>query len=231
MTGPIRNRLLKALAPDDLERLRPHLEPVSFKRGQVLHSANRPIDRVYFVEEGLVSVLTDPDREHPVEVWLIGCEGLTGIPLLLGAGNTYHRYVAEVAGRALRIGSAELRDAMQRSRSLSDSLLRFVQVILVQTARVGACNARHSLQERLARWLLMAHDRVDGDRLELTHEFLSLMLGVRRAGITEAIGPLQKAGIIQQGQGRIQILSRARLEAASCNCYGITKSESNRILH
>ena len=230
LTVTVRNRLLAALSPEDLQRLAPHLEPVRFKKGQVLHSANRPLGSIHFVEAGLVSVLAEPERGHILEVWLIGCEGLTGIPALLGGDRTYHQHVALAPGEALKIDAAELRKAMQERPSLAAPLLRFVQVILVQTARVGACNARHALGERLAHWLLMARDRALSDDLPLTHEMLSQLLGVRRAGVTEAVNRLEREGLIRNERGRIVILDLDGLKAASCGCYDAIYAAYERIL-
>ncbi len=230
LTVSVRNRLLAALSPEDLERLAPHLEPVPFKRGQVLHSANRPLGSVHFVEAGLVSVLTEPERGHIMEVWLVGCEGLTGIPALLGGERSYHRHVALTRGEALRIDASELRKAMLERPSLAAPLLRFVEVMLVQTARVGACNARHSLGERLARWLLMARDRAVSDDLPLTHDMLSQLLGVRRAGVTEGINRLEREGFVRNERGRIIILDLDGLKAASCGCYDAVYAAYERIL-
>ncbi len=225
-----RNKLLAGLSTADVARLQPDLTYVPLVLHQVLYEPGATIKQVYFLESGMASLIGNADQ-NSIEIGIIRRDGLAGIPVVLGARSAPQRCFVQGAGEAQRIGSGDLRRAMDGSMSLRSLLLRYAHAFMVQIAQTAVCNTRHEVHERLARWMLMAHDRADGDSIEFTHEFLSLMLGVRRAGITEAIGPLQKAGIVRQGQGRIRVLSRAGLEAASCSCYAIAKSESDRLLH
>lgn len=169
----VKNKLLRSLPPSDLDRIRPHLEPVPLKARRILHHFNTPMDHVWFVESGLVSVTARVSESTTVEVWLVGCEGMTGLPVLLGADEAPpHRRIVQVGGTALRMASADLRHAIDQIPRLREVLLRYAQVVLLQTSQVGACNSSHSLQQRLARWLLMAQDRLLTDDLALTHELL-----------------------------------------------------------
>src|SRR4051794_40983497 len=153
--------------------------------------------QVYFIERGLVSVTARINRETAVEVWLIGREGMTGVPVVLGGDHAPpHRRVVQVGGSGLRIRTSDLRGAMDESAALRDVLLRYAQVILLQASQVGACNAHHTLEERLSRWLLLAHDGLGEDDLPLTHRVLSRLLGVRRASVTECLGALERAGAL-----------------------------------
>jgi len=236
---PFRNRLLAALAPADLEPLRPHLlgGPVEFAQGQVLHARGCPIADVLFPEAGLASLTTDtrdgggaggPDT---VEVGMTGREGLVGASVLLDPeAVAVHEAFVQIPGAAWRVPAQVLRRAVEESPALRERLLRYVQFLMVQTAQSGACNARHAVVQRLARWLLMAHDRVDGDELALRQEAVSLMLGVRREGVSLAAGALQDGGLIRQARGRIMVLDRPGLERAACGCYRAVRDSQERIL-
>lgn len=226
--APHRNHLLTALAKSDWLALLPRVVEVPLKPEQILHHPNRPIEHVYFVENGLVSVLARTDTDHSVETWLIGRDGLAGIPVLLGASISPHRRLVQVEGTALRISAADLREAMEESAGVRHVLLRYVDVVLTQAAQVGACNARHDVLQRLARSLLMAHDSLESDCLPLNHAILSRMLGVRRASITVGLGELAAAGIVALDRGHVLILDRGRLEAAACGCYQIIKAAHER---
>jgi CRP-like cAMP-binding protein len=226
----IRNHLLAALPASELERLRPHLDPVSLPLKKVLITAGEPIPHAYFPEAGVGSLIAKLEDGSGIEVGMMGREGMAGIPIILRAETTSTECVIQVPGSGWRIRAATLRDAMEQSPSLSLLLLRYVQAFHDQTSQTSACNARHDLPERLARWLLMVHDRVDGDELPLTQEFLSTMLGVRRAGVTVAAHTLQEAGLIRYQRGLITILDRAALEAAACECYAIMRQQFEQML-
>jgi CRP-like cAMP-binding protein len=226
-----RNEILTALPPADLEPLRPQLSRVTLVSGQLLHERGSIIDDVFFMEEGVASLTADTMDNGAVEVGLIGWEGLVGVSVLLDPkAVAINRAFIQVPGAGFRMRAAVLREAVERSPSVRDCCLRYVHFTMMQTAQWAACNARHALVERLARWLLLTHDRVDGDYLPLTQEFLSLMLGVRRAGVSVAANTLQAAGLIEQARGRIKILDRAGLEAAACDCYGIIRRGREQIL-
>jgi CRP-like cAMP-binding protein len=230
VASPTGNRLLDSLPPEDLKRLLPHLEPVSLGLRQPIHSANVPIEFVYFVTRGMISVVARLDDEATVEVGAFGSEGLVGVSVVLGVRATPHEAFVQAAGTALRMQAIALIEQLHGSRVLHDWLLRYAQTVLVYAAQTAACNARHTLEERLARWLLIAHDRIGTDELPLTQEFLAIMLAVRRTGVTIVAGTFQQAGMIRYKHGRITIIDRAAIEAAACECYRIVKDESARVL-
>src|SRR5262249_49063570 len=222
------NRLLAALSPADLKSLQPLLQSVPLRLRQDLERPQRRIDDVYFPNLGIASVVAVQSRDTRIEVGLIGGEGMTGTAVVLGNGRSPHETYMQVEGEGQRITAANLRQAMNASDSLRNVLLRYVQVFMVQTAHTAIANARARLDERLARWLLMAHDRVRDDRLPLTHEFLSLMLGVRRAGVTEALHCLASQNFITAGRGEVVILNRRSIERVAGESYGAPEAEFRR---
>jgi CRP-like cAMP-binding protein len=225
-----RNRLLAALTPTDLDLIRPHLEPVSLGLRKDLEKPKRPIDDVYFPDIGIASVVAVQSNDTRVEVGLIGCEGMSGTSIVLGTDRSPHSTYMQVAGQGQRIAVPKLREAMKASDSLRAVFLRYVQVFMVQTAHTAIANARDRLDARLARWILMAHDRVRDNTLPLTHEFLSLMLGVRRAGVTEALHSLQSQELIRAGRGEIVVLNRKGIERAAGHSYGTPEAEFRRLI-
>ena len=195
---------------------------VSLVSQQVLHEREAPIVDVFFIENGIASLSADTLDEGQVEVGLTGWEGFVGASVILNPdADAVHRAFVQVSGSAYRMSAVVLQAAIERSDSLRDLCLRYVELLMVQTSQAAACNARHNLPERLARWLLMTRDRVDTDQLPVTQEFLSIMLGVRRAGVSLAASTLQSGGLIRQFRGRITIIAQAGLKAASCDCYRI----------
>jgi CRP-like cAMP-binding protein len=196
------NRLLASLSTDDFNLLGPHLESVTLGLRKYLERPNRRIDAVYFPEVGFASVVAVRSSGKEVEVGLIGREGMKGLPIVFGNHRSPHATYIQSPGTGKCMPATELRKAFQTSPSLRDSLLKFVQVFGVQTTHAAVCNAQSRLDVRLARWLLMAHDRIGDDTLPLTHEFLSIMLGVRRPGVTEALHILREQGLISYGRGR-----------------------------
>ena len=226
----VRNLLLRAMSPDEFARLKPHLEPITLSLKQVLVEANQPIEHVHFIEEGLASVVAiSPDNER-LEVGHIGREGMTGEPVILSVNQTPLQTFIQVAGSGLRMRAEDLSAAMEASPSLKALLLRWVQALMIQTAQSTLANGRYTIQERLARWLLMCHDRLGGDDLPLTHEFLSLMLGVRRSGVTEALHVLEGVQIVKTGRGRIHLLDRERLEDIAGGCYGLSEAQYAKLI-
>jgi CRP-like cAMP-binding protein len=226
----ISNRLLGALSPDDLDPLRAHLEPVPLPHKLTLSAPNAPIDFVHFVQQGMVSLVQPLENGAMIEVGMIGNEGLVGVPVLLGAGSSPLEAMVQMPGSALRMHASTFRDEVSRRTALLGLLLRYVQALHIQVSLTAACNGRHTLSERLARWLLTAHDRATSNQLPLSHEFLSLMLGVRRAGVTVAVGTLRAAGLIRNTHGQVTVLDRQGLEAASCECYRTVRDEYARLL-
>lgn len=234
MTQPthstVRNRLLRALPPEDFELLSPHLTLVPLSHKQQLYTRDEPIEHVHFPGSGIASLLTPFKGGRAIEVGMIGREGMIEVPVILGVDAAATECIIQIPGSAWRIEATALREAMGRSPSLRGLLLRYVMALLGQVFQTAACNRRHGIEERLARWLLMTLDRSESDALPLTQEFLASMLGVRRAGVTEAAGNLQKAGVIRYANGHVTILNRLALETASCECYLIVKAQFHRML-
>ena len=229
LSFPVRNRLLAALAPRDLARLHPHLELVALVMGEVPTEPGRPIEHVLFPETGIVSVLaTSTGGRHRVEVGLIGRDGMVGLPVVLGADVEPHETLVQADGQAWRLPAGELRRAMAERPALHGVLLRYVQPFMTQTAHTAVANACHRLDERVARWLLMYHDRLDGGELLLTQTFLSRMLGANRPGVTLAVRALADAGLIDHVRGRFTVLDRARLESVADGSYGAPEAEYAR---
>jgi CRP-like cAMP-binding protein len=228
---PVPNLFLASLPQDDFEALRPHLERVRLTSGQILHKMGSPIEHCYFTDGGMTSLIVDLEDGAAIEVGVVGKEGFSGGSALMGFGNASPlTSMIQMPGVGVRIAPGILRDEMQRRPALFGAVLRFMQVINIQTSHTAACNAHHNLQERLARWLLMAHDRAESDTLPLTQEFLSIMLAVRRPGVTVAARSLQATGAIDYERGRIFVRDRARLEEASCECYDLVREQYRRIL-
>ena len=228
-TPATRNRLLTALPADDLARLWPRLEAVELPLRKVLHPPGEPIEAVYFPETGWVSMLAYLESGDAAEVGLVGHEGMIGLPVLLGADSSDLEAMVQCPGTALRMDAQAFREELERIPVLRTLLLRYALVQHEQVARTAACNGRHHTDQRLARWLLMAHDRAKGDEFPMTHEFLSMMLGVRRAGVTVAAGTLQKAGFIRYERGCIEVTDRPGLESVACECYGMVRRASDRL--
>jgi CRP-like cAMP-binding protein len=227
--GRIRNGLLQMLPAEALAELMPYLERVPLKRRQVLHERNLPVTHAYFIENGLASLMARAEDNCMLEVGTLGQQDFVGTPIVLGTTRTPHRCVVQVSGAAWRIAAEDLQMLLARVPALRQLLLCYVQAANVQSAQLVVCNTRHSLRQRLARWLLFAHDRVEGNEIALTHQFLGRALGVRRAGVTTAMGRLEEAGMIHRGRGRIMIMDRARLEDEVCDCYRAIRSEYKRI--
>jgi len=218
--APVKNELLAALPRGAYLRLLPHLESVQLPLGAGLYDSGESIEHVYFPEDALVSLVTHMRDGATVEVGLIGRDGMVGIPVLLGDDIAFEAAVVQIAGSALRMPSAAFKEVIKgRSSPLLTRLLLYTRVLMKQVAQPVHCNGRHSAEKRLARWLLMCHDRAESDELALTQEFISDMLGVRRAGVSSASIVLQQEGFIRYSHGRVTILKREGLEAYACECY------------
>jgi CRP-like cAMP-binding protein len=225
-----KNRLLAAMPQEDLERFFSDLDPVSLSLRQVLHEVGAPLEDVYFIEQGVASVLTNMADGSTIEVGMIGMEGMVGIPALLGGEISAQQVIVQVPGTALRMNAALCKAAFDQSEAIRRVALRFTEAILNLSAQTAACNRLHSIEQRCARWLLMAIDRVQSDEIPLTHEFLSSMLGVRRAGVTNTAGELQSSGLIRYHRGLLTIVDRDGLEATACECYRIDHDRLNKLL-
>jgi CRP-like cAMP-binding protein len=229
-SNSFRNHLLIALSPDDSSILAPFLEPVGLDLYYEMEKPSTPIESVYFMESGIASVVAVLEGRTRIEVGLIGREGMTGAAVVLDGGSSPHETYIQVAGEGQRISAKALRGAMTKSETLTSLLLKFAQAFMVQTAHTAIANARGKIEQRLARWLLMAHDRIDGDELPLTHEFLALMLGVRRSGVTESVASLERQGMIRTHRGRITVTSRRFLEKRAAGFYGVPEAELRRLI-
>lgn len=196
--------------------------------GQILYHSGQPVDYVYFPTGAMVSLVAQMATGAEVEVGVTGFEGVVGLPALLGVEKSPHLNMAQMPGGAVRARAAALREEMGRGGALLRMTLLYSQSVMVMASQTAACNALHTLSERLAKWLLMSHDRRRGGELPLTHEFLSMMLGVRRAGVTEAAVVLQAEGLIEYHRGHITVLDREGLEGFACECYPVVKAEFDR---
>jgi len=230
LQSSVRNRLLAAMSAKDFRLLQGDLENVTLKVRDVLVEPNKSIKYVHFMERGLASVIAESPGRESLEIAHVGCEGLTGSSLVNGVDRTPNKTFIQVAGSSFRLRAGDLTQAMEDSPSLRALLLRFMQTTLIQISHTALANGRYTIYERLARWLLMCHDRVDDDNLPLTHDFVSLMLGVRRAGVTEALHGLEGEGMISTSRGGIVVRDRAKLEAAANGSYGVPEAEYARLI-
>lgn len=225
-----RNRLLKNLPPATLRRLRKHLLEVHLELRDPVHEPRETIRYVYFPETATISLLTVLKDGRHTEVASIGHDGIVGLPVFLGASKSSRRAFCQFPGTAWRLSAAELRRQTARGGPLADALKRYALALFTLMAQLATCNRRHNIEQRCCCWLLMTHDRVEGDEIDLTHEFLSEMLGARRAGVTVIAGALQRRGLIAYRRGRVTVLNRRGLEKAACECYGIVRQEYDRLL-
>jgi CRP-like cAMP-binding protein len=224
------NHLLAVVDATEFQLLRPHLKTMELHSKEVLWEANRPIEAVYFPHNGVVSVVALAAGDIAVEVGSIGCEGMVGLPVLFGSESSVSRAIVQIAGAADRMDAAVLAREVTRHASLRRILNLYAQGFVTQISQSTACNRLHSAEQRLARWLLICRDRTGRDELAMTHETMALMLGVRRATVTETAGLLQRRGMIRYRRGLVSILDRAELEATACECYDIVRNEFERLL-
>jgi CRP-like cAMP-binding protein len=228
--GPVENRLLAALPPDEYERLLPQLAPVSFSLGEVVYEFGGQLDYVFFPTTSIVSLLYTMENGTSAEMGLTGNDGVVGIALFMGGGTMPNRAVVQSAGSALRMKAKILQDEFAMGGKFQQLLLRYTQALITQISQTAVCNRLHSVEQQLCRWLLLSHDRVKADELIMTQELIADMLGVRREGVTVAAGRLQDAGAISYVRGHISILNREKLEETVCECYRVVKDEFDRLL-
>ena len=224
------NRLLAALPPDAYERLRPHLEPISFSLGEVVYESGGQMRYVYFPTTSHISLLYTMIDGSTAEMGLVGQEGIVGIALFMGGETTPNRAMVQGGGAAYRMKTKAMLDEFKRGGEFQHLLLRYTQALITQISQTAVCNRLHTVEQRLCRWLLMTHDLAQSDELEMTHEFISNMLGVRREGVTVAAQRLQEKGMISYVRGHIQILDREQLLTHVCECYQVVKNEHARLL-
>ena len=229
-SSAVRNRLLAALPADVLNQLLPKLQRVSLTMRKSLATPQEPIEAVYFVESGWVSMVANLDEGAQAEVGIIGREGMAGHALVIGVDTAFVEAFVQAPGEALRMEAGAFRHELDTHPALFRRLLRYVEAMHAQIMQTAACNGRHHIEQRLARWILMAHDRAEDDDLPLTQEFLALMLCVQRPSITVVARTLQQAGIIRYANGTITVLDRDGLEATACDCYRAVRERFDRLL-
>jgi CRP-like cAMP-binding protein len=218
------NRLLAALSVEEYELLAPHLEPLTLNLGDILFQPDERLQHVYFPLNSIISLLTELSDGNGIEVGLVGREGFVGISAILGGSETKVATV-QAQGRALKMRAAKLLEEFRRGGTLQNVLLRYTHALMAQISQSVVCNARHPVEGRMARWLLMYQDRLERDEFELTHEFMAHMLGVRRASVSEIASKLQSLGFIQYQRRRIKIIDREGLESFTCECYPVVKEK------
>ncbi len=223
-SSPNRNKILAALNEADYPNIFSQLEPVSLAQGEVVYEADSPMKYVYFPVTAVFSMLSTMEDGRTVEVGPVGHEGLVGLRIFLGADTSPDQAIVHVAGEAMRLRASVLKAAVSAQGAMSNTLVRYTQMLLAMTARSSACNKLHGIEQQLARWLLTMSDYV-GEELALTHELIALTLGVRRAGVSEAANGFRNGGVIEYRRGHIQIVDRRGLEVIACECYPVVKKE------
>ena len=226
---PEQNHLLAALSPAERERLYPHLRLVKLPLGKALYESGDVLRNVYFPVDCIVSLLYVLESGASAEISVVGNEGLIGVALFMGGETTPSRAIVQSAGHAYRLDGQRLKDEFHRNGGLQLLLLRYTQSLITQMAQTAVCNRHHSVDQQLCRWLLLSLDRLTSQELVMTQELIANMLGVRREGVTEAAGKLQKLGVIRYSRGHITVLDRPMLEQLCCECYSVVKQESDRI--
>jgi CRP-like cAMP-binding protein len=226
----VRNLLLARLDSDDFGYIAPHLRPVELKLHTTLHRAGEPILAVLFPEHGYASMLITIENGNTAGVGMIGYEGVIGVPVILGTDRSMTDVTIQRGGHAMQLPVDVFRRALSERAGFQALMLRFAMALTAQVTLIAACNCRHMVKQRLSGWLLMAHDRTDGDEFTMTHELLSMMLGVRRVGVTLAAGALQRAGYINYYKGRVRVVDRNGLETAACECHATARREFQRLV-
>lgn len=230
ISNPVQNHILSTLPEIVRERLFPHLEPVQMQLGDVLYESGSQLHYVYFPTTSILSLLYVMENGASAEIAVVGNEGLLGIALFMGGETTPSRAIVQSAGHGFRLKARFLKDEFNRAGPMMHLLLRYTQALITQMAQTAVCNRHHTIDQQLCRWLLLSLDRLSSNKLIMTQELIANMLGVRREGVTEAAGKLQKAGLIHYHRGHITVLDRPRLEAHVCECYQVVKKEFNRLL-
>jgi CRP-like cAMP-binding protein len=224
------NRLLAALPPEVVERLRPELKSEHLAQGRVLMEAGERIERIYFPEEGVISAVCAFSDDRVAEMATTGCEGFVSVVAAIGGTHALARHIVQVPGTALSLSADTFRWMLDEEPALRSVALAYVQAYIAQTLHFVACNGVHTVEQRSARWLLMCHDRVNGDTFSLTQEFLAAMLGVHRPTVSVVAKALQRAGLIRYRRGVVTVLDRKGLEEVSCECYGMLRRQFERLL-
>jgi len=229
--SPKQNRLLAALPHEDYQRIAKQLELVSLPLGESIYESGDKIEYIHFPINCILSLLYVMKNGSSAEIAVAGNEGLVGVALFMGGGSTPSRAVVQSAGQSYRMKGVLLKQEFDQSHALQVRLLRFTQALITQMSQTAVCNRHHSVDQQLARWLLLSLDRLSSNKLEMTQELIANMLGVRREGVTEAAGKLQAKGIIQYSRGHITVVDRPKLESQVCECYQVVKTEYDRLLN
>jgi CRP-like cAMP-binding protein len=224
------NQILDALSPAARERLLPHLQVVALPLGMVLYESGDTLRHIYFPTDSIVSLLYVMEDGASAEIAVVGNDGAIGVALFMGGETTTNRAIVQSAGSAYRLTGSRLKQEFERHGEMLHILLRYTQALITQMAQTAVCNRHHSVDQQLCRWLLLSLDRLSSNQLVMTQELIANMLGVRREGVTEAAGKLQKLGVIEYSRGRITVLDRPQLEQLSCECYAVVKKETDRLV-
>lgn len=228
--NPLQNHLLDALPEEVLENFKPHLELVEMKLGDVLYESGEKLKHVYFPTTSIVSLLYVMEDGASAEIAVVGNEGILGVSLFMGGDTTPSRAIVQSAGYGYRLRAPLLKDEFNRNGPMMRLLLRYTQALITQMSQTAVCNRHHTIEQQLCRWLLLSLDRLASDELVMTQELIANMLGVRREGVTESAGRLQREGLIDYSRGHIKVRNRTGLEARSCECYKVVKDEFDRLL-
>ncbi|MBK8465085.1 MAG: Crp/Fnr family transcriptional regulator [Chloracidobacterium sp.] len=226
----LKNHLLAALPADEFSRITPHLKPISLKLGQVLHESGDRMDYVYFPTTAIMSLLYIMQNGATAEIGVVGNDGILGIELFMGGETTTNRAIIQSAGEAFKMDTKSMKEEFTLGGVFQKILLRYTQALMAQISQTAVCNRLHSVDQQLCRWLLLSHDRLDTDKLVMTHDLISNMLGVRREGVTLAAQKLSQRGLIKNVRGSITVLDRKGLEKAVCECYAVVNTEYIRLL-
>lgn len=224
------NHLLGVIPPDVQQRIFPHLELVDLPLGKVLYESGDTLRYVYFPTDAIVSLLYVMESGASAEISVIGNDGMVGVSLFMGGESTTNRAVVQSAGSAYRLSGQRLKDEFNRHGAFLNLMLRYTQSLITQMSQTAVCNRHHSIDQQLCRWLLLSLDRLPSNKLQMTQELIANMLGVRREGVTDAAGRLQRAGVIEYCRGTITILDRPQLEVLCCECYAVVRKETERLL-
>ena len=224
-----KNYILNSLPAAEFERLLPDLEPVKVGLGAILYRPEQTIEYVYFPNDAMASIVATTTEGQSAETGVVGREGIVGVDVLMGSDISFNETFIQLAGGGLRMKTSVIRERFKEGGALQNSILKFIRLMMLQISQTALCNRLHTVEERLARWLLLCHDRAASDKLHLTQEFLGIMLGANRSTVTTAAITLQGGGFIKYSRGLITILDRAALEHFSCDCYRTVKEEYDRV--
>ena len=227
--SPLQNKLLAALSEDARKRIFPKLKYVEMALGEVIYESHQSIEYVYFPVDCIISLLYMMVNGSSAEISVVGNEGMAGVAVVMGGESTPNRFIVQSHGHAFRMPAADLKQEFNQHSEIRIITLRFTQALITQMSQTAVCNRHHSIDQQLCRWLLLSLDRLNNKELNMTQKLIANMLGVRREGVPEAAGKLQKLGVIEYRRGRIVVLDRPKLETLSCECYGVVRRENSRL--